>query len=522
MAAVEGFDPAKSGQKPIDSNGNPVPVGVWGDTTTGVGVFGTSGLLPPGTQDIPTDAAGVEGHSLQNSGVLGRSIADAGVKGESLQGMGVLGSSESAYGVLGVSFGVAPDGNGVFGTSTTGGDGVVGYVADATGVVGNSVAGNGVYGISGTGNGVVGENYSQPGDPVDPLPAGVLGRSELGNGVTGESTSGSGVFGLNDGAQSGVWGSNCSNDPGIGVKGTSLAGSGMAATSLLGDGVYGDTILGSGVEGFSSRGAGVLGESGSGGFAGLFLGNVRVTGNLSKAGGGFEIDHPLDPENKYLNHSFVESSDRLNIYNGTATTDDNGAAVVVLPGYFSALNHQCCYQLTVIGQFAQAIVAEEVGQDNEFTIKTSEPRVTVSWQVTGIRQDPWAVANRLEPEAEKTTEERGRYLHPQLWGQREELRIHQRSAREGRHGRIFEEELAQARAMLPADLSQQAEERLQAILGGGDIARDDLRSFMAECLRRADIPRAPRRTSRTRLHREWHDVEEIVQKARRDASEPGS
>jgi hypothetical protein len=107
----------------------------------------------------------------------------------------------------------------------------------------------------------------------------VVGRSELGNGVTGESTSGSGVFGLNDGAQSRVWGSNCSNDPGIGVKGTSLAGSGVAASSLLGDGVYGDTILGNGVEGFSSRDAGVLGENDSGGFAGVFLGKVRVTGS---------------------------------------------------------------------------------------------------------------------------------------------------------------------------------------------------------------------------------------------------
>jgi hypothetical protein len=522
MAAVDGFDPAKSGQKPADSSGNPVPVGVWGDTTIGVGVFGTSGLLPPATPDIPTDVAGVEGHSLQDPGVLGRSNADAGVKGESLDSMGVLGRSENAYGVLGVSFGVAPDGNGLFGTSTTGGDGVVGYVGAATGVVGNSVTGNGVYGISGTGNGVVGENYSQPGDQADPLPAGVVGRSELGNGVTGESTSGSGIFGLNDGAQSGVWGSNCSNDPGIGVKGTSLAGSGVAATSLLGDGVYGDTIVGNGVEGFSSRGAGVLGESDSG-FAGDFLGNVRISGNLSKAGGGFEIDHPLDPENKYLSHSFVESPDRLNIYNGNVTTDDNGEAVVVLPGYFNALNHQCCYQLTVIGQFAQAIVADEVGQDNEFTIKTSEPRVTVSWQVTGIRQDRWALANRIEAEAEKTAQERGRYLHPELWGRRDEARIQQRSAQAGQRGRIFEEELARARAMLPADLRQQVDERLQAILGGGDIVRDDLRGFMAECIRRAEIPRARRRTSRTRLQREWHDVGETVHKARhRHASEPGA
>ena len=263
--------------------------------------------------------------------------------------MGVLGQSQGAYGVLGVSFGIAPDGIGLLGSSTTGGDGVVGFVGNATGVVGNSIDGNGVYGISGTANGVVGENYSQPGDPADPLPAGVVGRSELGNGVTGESTSGSGVFGLNDGAQSGVWGSNCSNDPGIGVKGTSLAGSGVAASSLLGDGVYGDTILGNGVEGFSSRGPAYWARTAPVASPGVFLGNVRITGDLSKAGGGFEIDHPLDPENKYLSHSFVESPDMLNVYNGTATTDDNGEAVVALPGYFNVLNHQCCYQLTVIG-----------------------------------------------------------------------------------------------------------------------------------------------------------------------------
>jgi hypothetical protein len=454
--------------------------------------------------------------------VLGRSIADSGVAGESLQGQGVLGRSQSGYGVLGVSFGVAPDGTGVFGSSTTGADGVVGFVGSATGVVGNSVDGNGVYGISGTANGVVGENYSQPGDPVNPLPSGVVGRSELGNGVTGESTSGSGVFGLNDGAQSGVWGSNCSNDPGIGVKGTSLAGSGVAATSLLGDGVYGDTILGNGVEGFSDRGAGVLGESGSGGFAGVFLGNVRITGSLSKGGGGFEIDHPLDPENKYLSHSFVESPDMLNVYNGTVTTDDNGEAAVGLPGYFNALNHQCCYQLTVIGQFAQAIVAKAVDEDNEFTIKTSDPRVTVSWQVTGIRRDPWANANRIEAEAEKTAQERGRYLHPELWGQRDE-RIQHRSAPASQRSRIFEEELARARAMLPADLSQQMDERLQTILRGGDINHAELRRFMAECIRRADNPRAPRKTSRARLQREWRAVEEIVQKASwRDTTDPGA
>jgi hypothetical protein len=44
------------------------------------------------------------------------------------------------------------------------------------------------------------------------------------------------------------------------------------------------------------------------------------------------------------------------------------------------------YQLTVIGQFAQAIVAAEIA-NRSFIIKTSKPGVKVSWQVTGIRQD---------------------------------------------------------------------------------------------------------------------------------------
>ena len=47
MARVEGFEPAQSGQQPVDSNGDPVAVGVWGDSSTGVGVFGTSGEPPP-------------------------------------------------------------------------------------------------------------------------------------------------------------------------------------------------------------------------------------------------------------------------------------------------------------------------------------------------------------------------------------------------------------------------------------------------------------------------------------------
>ncbi len=163
--------------------------------------------------------------------------------------------------------------------------------------------------------------------------------------------------------------------------------------------------------------AGVYGqEAGSGyGYAGYFVGGVNVTGWLSKGGGSFKIDHPLDPEHKYLMHSFVESPDMMNVYNGNVTTDVDGFAVVKLPDWFETLNRDFRYQLTVIGQFAQAIVAEEI-RGNTFVIQTDKPRVKVSWQVTGIRQDPWANANRIPVEVDKPENEQGTYLHPDAYG----------------------------------------------------------------------------------------------------------
>lgn len=142
-------------------------------------------------------------------------------------------------------------------------------------------------------------------------------------------------------------------------------------------------------------------------YAGDFTGNVRVTGMLTKGGGSFKIDHPLDPKNKYLSHSFVESPDMMNIYNGNITTDARGEAIINLPGYFEALNRDFRYQLTVIGgEFAQAMVAEKI-KGNQFKIKTDKPKVEVSWQITGIRQDKFAEENRIQVETEKPLSERG-------------------------------------------------------------------------------------------------------------------
>jgi hypothetical protein len=126
----------------------------------------------------------------------------------------------------------------------------------------------------------------------------------------------------------------------------------------------------------------------------------------------------LDPANKYLYHSFVESPDMMDIYNGNVTTDASGEAIVTLPDWFQPLNRDFRYQLTPIGQFAQAMVSSEI-KDNTFVIKTDKPNVKVSWQVTGIRQDPYANAHRIPVEQDKPANEQGKYLYPKEYGQPE-------------------------------------------------------------------------------------------------------
>ena len=157
-------------------------------------------------------------------------------------------------------------------------------------------------------------------------------------------------------------------------------------------------------------------------YAGYFGGNVNVTGTISKGGGSFKIDHPLDPTNKYLYHSFVESPDMMNIYNGNVITDGSGYAKVTMPDWFEALNKDFRYQLTVIGDFAQAIIAQKV-QGNQFAIRTDKPNIEVSWQVTGIRKDAFAEKNRIPIEEMKKGDEVGKYIHPEVYGLPETMSI---------------------------------------------------------------------------------------------------
>ena len=345
--------------------------------------------------------------------ILGKNTGSGtGVQGEGNGGFGVIGRSNRT-GVQGISTGSV--GNGVWGDSS----------AD-TGVLGSTSTGFGVYGNASSSGGV-----------------GVFGKSAGGHGVEGSSPNGTAVYGN---GILGVFGQG--NNGGSGVYGNSGTGVGVFGQSNSGDAVYGTSASGTGVHGVGSSvgvhgegsGYGVLAEGSSYGIAaygsvgiyaaptqgntiaGLFGGNVQINGNLTKSSGSFKIDHPLDPENKYLYHSFVESPDMKNIYDGTATLDEKGEAVVEMPDYFSALNQDFRYQLTAVGAPAPNLYVAQKVKDNHFKIAGGKPGMEVSWQVTGIRHDAYAREHRIAVEEDKG-KARGLYLYPAGFNQPNEKAI---------------------------------------------------------------------------------------------------
>src|SRR5918996_1495239 len=254
------------------------------------------------------------------------------------------------------------------------------------------------------------------------------------------------VHGVDDGVGYGVSGES---DSWVGVKGESnsfygVIGKSQRSTGVLGlsdknAGVLGGSHDGFGVVGVSGNWAGLYGES-SYDYAAILNGKVKITGNLEKAGGSFKIDHPLYPANKYLCHSFVESPDMKNVYDGVVVLDRKGKAEIELPDWFGILNKDFRYQLTAIGAPGPNLyIAEEIAEANtknssksssnknnnnsRFKIAGGASGMKVSWQVTGIRKDPWANDHRIQVEEDKPAKERGYYLHPDLYSQPEEKGI---------------------------------------------------------------------------------------------------
>jgi hypothetical protein len=259
-----------------------------------------------------------------------------------------------------------------------------------------------------TGSGLVGRSASSS--------PGVLGSSDD-KGVYGSGTN-AGVYGTSnfagvqgDGAAYGVYGTSVN----VGVRGLSGPGSGVHGEALGGTGIRGTAQSGTaGV--FSNTNAGTAVYLADSSRAAWFTGGVHVAGTLTKVAGSFRIDHPLDPANKYLSHSFVESPDMLNVYNGNVALDASGQAVIELPDWFEALNRDFRYQLSAVGVSQPGLFVAAKVKGNRFRIGGGVPRAEVSWQVTGIRDDAYARAHRIPVEEQKAHAERGFYLFPEGFG----------------------------------------------------------------------------------------------------------
>ncbi len=177
----------------------------------------------------------------------------------------------------------------------------------------------------------------------------------------------------------------------------------------------------------ATGGPGIYGEGQGGSLSGLFSsGNVRidddlhVTGRIFAGTKDFRIDHPLDPENKYLVHASIESSEMLNVYSGNATLGPTGSAVVELPDWMEAENGDFRYQLTALGTPQPGLFISRRIENHRFTIAGGVPGAEVSWQVTGVRQDRFAKTHPLVVEEAKPEGERGLYLHPDAFGEPED------------------------------------------------------------------------------------------------------
>jgi hypothetical protein len=330
-------------------------------------------------------------------GVTGQA---GGAGGAAIAGYG-LASGAGSVGVYGEA--QATNGRGVRGVAVfLGGEGVRGESKMANGVHGTSEAVSiaGVYGEGAPANGI-----GVQGDALGNGGIGVLANGPIGVQAVASNI---GVYCLSTGAH-GVFAA-ATGGASTGVRGEGTSCGVYGQTDGIGSAVWGNA-LGTGRSGRFSGGAGVV-----------VIGNLDVAGNLTKSSGTFKIDHPQDPANKYLVHSFVESPEMMNVYAGVVFCDANGEAIVEMPSYFESLNRTFRYQLTCIGQPAVVYIAEKI-RDGRFRIAGGAAGLEVSWQVTGVRQDVFAEANRVEVEPDKAEADRGMYLHPDLFGFGESRRI---------------------------------------------------------------------------------------------------
>jgi hypothetical protein len=423
---------------------------LWGQSDSALGnaraVYGlstaaTGAVFGGRFESASTSGSGVFGSATAASGTTyGGRFESWSTGGYGVVGLGVAGSGTNYGGWFSSN---STDGVGVFGSaSATSGDAAGAFFRS------DSTSGTAVkaFANADSGNTYAGyfEAYSPSGHGILGLAAATSGSTYGVSGVT-DSTSGTGVFGetnATSGVTYGVYG--LVNSPsGRAVYGLANASSGDAR------GVYGISYStsGLGTVGYATAGTGttygVYGQADSpSGYAVWASGRTGASGTKS-----FRIDHPDDPENKYLLHYSVESSEVLNAYSGKVTLDGAGQAVVELPHYFAKINKDPRYTLTAVGAPMPMLhVAEEINENSlaqgakaqpgqaaplcSFRIAGGAPGAKVSWEVKAVRNDRWMQRGGAPVEVEKQGPEKGTYQHPELYGQPAEKGLNYDATRE--------------------------------------------------------------------------------------------
>jgi len=322
-----------------------------------------------GSQLAWTDPAGF---SLPYDGSAAASTPAFQVTNDAGQAIKGVTNFATGYGVYGVDFG-------------SGGAGVSGYSSANIGVAGST---NGQYGVWGYHNQT--NNWGYLGGPHE----GVHGRSQYGHwGSLGDTNTG--VWGMNDNDNSGALGTYDAGVHGYGAE-----------TGVIGE------------LGCENPHAGVYGNgAGEGEWAGYFWGDVGIHGEIVDTKSlDLVVDHPADPQGRYLRQAAVVASERLTVVRGTVTLDEKGEARVAAPSWFEAVARDLSYHLTAIGAPMPDLHVAETLAGGSFAIAGGAPGKLVSWQVLGARADAWAEDHPLAVEAPKPEAEVGTYLYPEGWG----------------------------------------------------------------------------------------------------------
>ncbi|MCC7433773.1 MAG: hypothetical protein IT363_03750 [Methanoregulaceae archaeon] len=365
----------------VYSQGNMHATGVIsgnGSGLTSVNAAKLGGLLPSAfLQSVPNPLhlTGPSGDIIKGT-TTSTSGASSGVHGYAVAG--------SAVGVKGLSDG------------STG----LGVLGAATSTVGSGIGGH-FYSNGSTGTGIIGHVTAATGTTYGGF---FRSASTTGRGVFSEATATTG------GTFAGYF--RTTSPSARTVYGEAESTTGFAyggwfeSASSSGRGLYAIAVSSTGFN-YGVRGVS-MSPDGYGVYSG---GNLGASGTKS-----FRIDHPFDPENKYLLHYAAESPMPQNFYVGNVVTDAQGYAWVTLPDYFAEINRNFKYQLTIVGKsFAQAVVWEEV-KNNRFQIRTNAPNVKVSWRVDADRNDLYVRNRPTKDIVEKEGVDRGTYQHPEFYG----------------------------------------------------------------------------------------------------------